>query len=96
MLGTHRFYPGHYRLHHLSVLNPASALLFRDPCLLSYGMIWVIFYLVREGTTDEDDSIQLHSSEHIFPRISHSSISSIYAKGDLEQPHLPHQLCPAY
>lgn len=65
-------YPCHRQLHHLSVINPASALLFRYPCLLFHGANMVILYLLREGTTDEGGSIRLYSSDHILPPISHS------------------------
>lgn len=55
------------QLHHLSVINPAPALLF-------HGANMVILYLLREGTTDEDGSVRLYSSDHVLPQISHSSM----------------------
>lgn len=67
-------YPCHRQLHHLSVTNPASALLFRYPALLFRGANTVIFYLLRGGTTDEDGSIQLYSSDPILPQLSHSGM----------------------
>ena len=67
-------YPCHRQLHHVSVMNPASALLFRYPGLLFRGVNTVIFYLLRGGTTDEDSSIWLDSSDHILPQLSHSGM----------------------